>query len=142
MKYPFFLSDYVTWGLPVIAGAWSQRTVGLPRGGGVRRQPAMRGPKMLVGDPGATNTSAPKASSSYAAVGVGKTNKQTGNRSAGMGSRGLGTFWGRLAGSFCSFFVLRPISSFFFYTLSVPGLFATDLLAGKVFLYLLYNLFD
>lgn len=65
MKYPFFLSDYVTWGLPVIAGAWSQRT---GEGGG-HRQPAMRGPKMLVGDPGANNTSAPKASSSYAAVG-------------------------------------------------------------------------
>lgn len=39
------------------------------KGRGVRRQPAMRGPKMLVGDPGANNTSAPKASSSYAAVG-------------------------------------------------------------------------
>lgn len=67
MKYPFFLSDYVTWGLPVIAGTWSQRT---GEGGGMGgRQPAMRGPKMLVDDPGANNTSAPKASSSYAAGG-------------------------------------------------------------------------
>lgn len=57
-----------------------------------------------------------------------------------MGSRGLGTLWGRLAGSFCFFFVLRPISGFFFNTLSVPGLFARNMLAEKVFLYLLYSL--
>lgn len=57
-----------------------------------------------------------------------------------MESRGLGTLSGRLAGSFCFFFCIEADFEVFFYTLSVPGLFARNMLAEKVFLYLLYSL--
>lgn len=71
---------------------------------GVRRQPAMRGPKMLDGDPGANNTSAPKVSSFLCGSREGKTNKQTGNRSAGYGIKRPGYLLGAFSGEFLFFF--------------------------------------
>lgn len=66
----------------------------------------------------------------------GKNKQQTSNRSASMVSRAW-VPWGLFSGCVgtnrgVSIFVLRQISSFIF----VPGLFARDLLAGKVYLYL------